>query len=138
MECPNDCDASVCRLELRLGQTNMFKTQKETLPDLMQPGSLANIHELLPKTFQDAITLTRQQDYRYLWIDALCIVQDNDSDKSAQIQIMDTIFTRASFTIAAASGGDANAGLRGVMEGSRNIVQHIAPYSNELTLLSHS
>lgn len=114
----------------------MFKLLKETLPNLIQPGSLTKSYELFPKSIQDAVTLTRLLNHRYLWIDSLCIIQDDDSDKGTQVQLMDTIFTRASFTIAAASGGDSNAGLPGVEEGSRNIIQHTAIYSDELTLLS--
>jgi hypothetical protein len=33
--------------------------------------------ELLPKTFQDAISVTRQIGIQYIWIDTLCIIQDN-------------------------------------------------------------
>ena len=35
----------------------------------------------LPKTFQDAITLTQLLGLQYLWIDALCIVQDSVNDE---------------------------------------------------------
>ena len=34
----------------------------------------------LPLNFQDAITITRTLGYRYLWIDALCILQDSRDD----------------------------------------------------------
>jgi hypothetical protein len=33
--------------------------------------------ELLPKTFQDVIYITRRLGIRYLWIDSLCILQDD-------------------------------------------------------------
>jgi hypothetical protein len=33
--------------------------------------------ESLPKSYQDAVTVTRGLRLRYLWIDALCIVQDD-------------------------------------------------------------
>jgi hypothetical protein len=32
---------------------------------------------LLPKTFRDAITVTRQLGIQYVWIDNLCIIQDD-------------------------------------------------------------
>jgi hypothetical protein len=34
----------------------------------------------LPQTIQDAITITRELGCRYIWIDALCIVQDDSVD----------------------------------------------------------
>jgi hypothetical protein len=34
----------------------------------------------LPRSFQDAITVTRELGFRYIWIDALCIVQDSPRD----------------------------------------------------------
>lgn len=118
------------------GRVKVFKTLTKTLPDLMQPGSLIENFDLFPTTIQDAITLTRQLDHRYLWVDSICILQDDDLDKAAQVQHMDAIFTRASFVIVAAGGGDANAGLIGLNGGAKNITQHTATYSDELTLLS--
>ncbi|KFY97790.1 hypothetical protein V498_01859 [Pseudogymnoascus sp. VKM F-4517 (FW-2822)] len=118
------------------GRIKMFKTLKKTLPDLMQPGALSKTFDLFPTIIQDAITLTRQLNHRYLWIDAICILQDDDLDKAAQVQHMDAIFTRASFIIIAAGGGDANAGLTGLNGGPRDITQNTATYSDELTLLS--
>lgn len=33
--------------------------------------------EDVPRTFQDAVTITRKFGMRYIWIDSLCIVQDD-------------------------------------------------------------
>ncbi|KAK4207798.1 heterokaryon incompatibility protein-domain-containing protein [Rhypophila decipiens] len=55
----------------------------------------------LSKTFQDAIWLTRSLGERFLWIDSLCIVQDDPLDLEAQIGEMGAIFERSYCTIAA-------------------------------------
>jgi hypothetical protein len=62
---------------------------------------------LLPKTFQDAITITRGLDIRYIWIDSLCIVQDDEEDWAAESVKMATIYENSYLTIAAtaATGG---------------------------------
>ncbi|KAI6043015.1 heterokaryon incompatibility protein-domain-containing protein [Pisolithus marmoratus] len=73
---------------------------------------------ILPATIRDTLHLTRQIGERYLWIDALCILQDSPVDKGAQICIMDLIYSRAAFTIFAASG-------QSVSPGSRSVTQHI-------------
>jgi hypothetical protein len=40
---------------------------------------------IIPKTLQDAATTTNLLGIRYVWIDSLCIIQDNDDDKSREI-----------------------------------------------------
>jgi Heterokaryon incompatibility protein (HET) len=60
----------------------------------------------LPKTAQDAIKVTRELGIRYLWIDALCIIQDSDSDKAEEIAKMDQIYSNAFVTICAANVAD--------------------------------
>ena len=57
----------------------------------------------LPQTIQDAITVTRKLDLQYLWVDALCIIQDSASDKGEEIAKMDRIYQNAQLTIFAAS-----------------------------------
>ena len=73
----------------------------------------------LPQTIRDAINITRSLAIRYLWVDALCIVQDDSIDKQDQICKMDAIYIGAHFTIVAACGADSRAGLPGVRTRSR-------------------
>ncbi|KAK0620054.1 heterokaryon incompatibility protein-domain-containing protein [Immersiella caudata] len=58
----------------------------------------------LPKTFQDAVQVTRALQKQYLWIDALCIIQEGpDCDWESEARTMADIFTHAYCTIAASS-----------------------------------
>ena len=71
----------------------------------------------LPKTFQDAILVCQKLSVKYLWIDALCILQSPPEDGSPneelsqQIAIMGQIYANAVFTIAAASASSVHEGL---------------------------
>jgi len=56
--------------------------------------------EEVPRTFQDAIEITRSLGARYLWIDSLCIVQDDDVDWLQQASQMCNIYRDASLTLA--------------------------------------
>ncbi|KAK4096566.1 HET-domain-containing protein, partial [Parathielavia hyrcaniae] len=57
----------------------------------------------LPKTFQDAIQVTRALQKQYLWIDALCIIQGPDGDWDSEAKTMADIFACAYCTSAASS-----------------------------------
>jgi hypothetical protein len=65
----------------------------------------------LPKTYQDAIALTRSLGFRWLWIDSLCIIQDEASEKDEVSLHMDRIFGNSFLTIAATSAADSSGGL---------------------------
>lgn len=56
----------------------------------------------LPETIQDAIFVTRGLETRYLWIDALCIFQDDKNLKDKEILKMHDIYTGSYLTIQAA------------------------------------
>ncbi|KAF4119990.1 Heterokaryon incompatibility protein (HET) [Geosmithia morbida] len=93
---------------------------KQSLKRLGAAGGLsqANVrdveHARLPQTIIDAMEFSRRIGMRYLWIDTLCIVQDDPTDKCFLIQAMDSIYGIATVTYIAVSGGNADAGLRGV------------------------
>jgi hypothetical protein len=38
----------------------------------------------LLKTFQDVVIITRKLSIRYLWIDSLCIIQQDQSDRETE------------------------------------------------------
>jgi hypothetical protein len=65
----------------------------------------------LPRTIQDAIDVTRSLGFQYLWIDALCIIQDQESDKAHEIRDMGLIFKNSTLTIAAASAHSVHEGF---------------------------
>ncbi|KAF5532494.1 het-domain-containing protein [Fusarium phyllophilum] len=64
----------------------------------------------LPKTFRDAIWLTRELGELFLWIDSICIVQDDLSELRTQTGLMGSIFEQSLCTIAAvdAKGSDGS------------------------------
>lgn len=64
----------------------------------------------LPKTFQDAIQLTRILGLQFIWIDALCIIQDDELDWARESSKMANIYSRSCLTIAAAHAQDCNVG----------------------------
>jgi Heterokaryon incompatibility protein (HET) len=95
----------------------------------------------LPKTIQDAIQLTNMLGERFLWVDSLCVIQDDHVFKSRLINKMNLIYENAFLTIFAAAGSDADAGLPGIREWSRGQDQPLVNVSEDLTLIypiSHS
>jgi Heterokaryon incompatibility protein (HET) len=66
---------------------------------------------MLPWTFRDAVQVTNGLGFRYLWIDALCIIQDLKDDLQEEIGSMDKIYRNSTLTLFAAGGDNANAGL---------------------------
>jgi hypothetical protein len=65
----------------------------------------------LSRVFQDAIKTTRALGYRYIWIDALCIIQDSTEDWDREAACMAEIYANASITLSAAVSKSADDGL---------------------------
>lgn len=87
----------------------------DTLEDLKGDITL----ESLQQSIQDAILVTRKLGFRYLWVDALCIIQDCKTDKAKEISQMASIYKNAAITIAASSSENAMDGF---------LSQRIRPY----------
>jgi len=68
------------------------------------------VEALHSNTFQHAITITRQLGVRYLWIDSLCIVQDDHEDWIRESALMSKVYSRSLCTIAAAHAIDGREG----------------------------
>jgi hypothetical protein len=68
--------------------------------------------EHLPHTIRDAVRLCSQLKICYLWVDALCILQDHDAAEwSEEAENMDKIYGFAAFTLAVTSSADSNDGF---------------------------
>lgn len=65
----------------------------------------------LSKTFQDAIRVTRSLGVRYLWIDALCIIQDSEDDWQQESARMNQTYSASFCNIAATAAPDGSKGL---------------------------
>lgn len=77
---------------------------------LAHDGSLENIKGSLGPTITDAITICRSLRVRYLWVDSLCIIQDDVEAKQSQIDSMDKIYLNAYVTLVAAAGEGVRVG----------------------------
>ncbi|KAF2629341.1 HET-domain-containing protein [Macroventuria anomochaeta] len=66
----------------------------------------------LPKTFRDAIQITRQLGIRYLWIDSMCIIQDCMEDWKQEASFMAEVYSNAVCTLAALSSKDSSEGCK--------------------------
>lgn len=88
-------------------------TTKEKVTEFMERGIQLSI---LPKTIQDAVVITRRIGVQYLWVDALCIIQDDDEQRALEIAHMAEIYRNAHLTISAASGADVLEGIFGQRE----------------------
>lgn len=89
-------------------------------------GDRCELPQTLSSVITDAITVTQALGFRYLWVDALCINQDDADTKHDQIKQMNDIYENAELTIVAAAGVDATYGLPGVGQRARtpqNIVK---------------
>ncbi|KAG4435279.1 hypothetical protein IFR05_009239 [Cadophora sp. M221] len=64
----------------------------------------------LPKTFQDAVGIAQAFGVRYLWIDALCIIQDDDLDWRQESARMASIYSNSHLNIAATGAADGRGG----------------------------
>lgn len=57
----------------------------------------------LPRTFQNAVTITRDLGLEYVWIDSICIIQGQDGDFKQESTRMEDVFSNAYCVLAASS-----------------------------------
>ena len=84
-----------------------IRTTTKTLSDHLSQLSLST----LPPSFRDAVIVSRKLGIRYLWIDALCILQDSAADWAAECARMGDIYRDSIMTIAAVDAQDSKAGF---------------------------
>ncbi|KAI5921040.1 heterokaryon incompatibility protein-domain-containing protein [Camillea tinctor] len=91
-----------------LEQNQKFCTYKNTMGTLKQCIEFSE----LPPMFRDAITVTRGLGIEYIWIDSLCIIQDDENDWERESSKMEQVFSTAYCTLGASS---ATSSLQGFL-----------------------
>jgi hypothetical protein len=89
------------------GNLGHFVTTKATMEERKQGIEIAD----MPQTFQDAIAITRGLGLRYIWIDSLCICQDDLENWDRESAKMQAIYANAYLTLAADAARDNSEGL---------------------------
>ncbi|KAL2674097.1 hypothetical protein Neosp_012543 [[Neocosmospora] mangrovei] len=88
------------------GDVMPLKTTKSTFDEFCRGIDLSKF----PQTFKDAIVACQKLQIRYLWIDSLCIVQDDEGDWAVQSPKMSDVYQNAYITIAAAAARNSTEG----------------------------
>ncbi|RSL91042.1 hypothetical protein CDV31_015563 [Fusarium ambrosium] len=112
------------------GAVANFRLTRANRRVLLTPGSLDKVSDRLPATIRDTIGVVQRLGCRYLWVDALCLVQNDTYDLDQGVKTMDLIYERAWLTIVAACGHDANVRLPGAQYGTRKPLMntyHVMP-----------
>lgn len=87
----------------KLSYQNLTQYYQNIPPQVLEPPTAA--------TFRQAILAARCLGFRYLWIDALCINQDDDGEKEEEIAHMSNIYAHATLNLSATSAQDGSGGL---------------------------
>ncbi|KAK3681569.1 heterokaryon incompatibility protein-domain-containing protein [Podospora appendiculata] len=89
------------------GVGDKLELRRHTLATLLTHMPLAS----LTRTHQDAIRFTRALGIRYLWIDALCILQGDPADWARESKRMGSVYGGAYLTIIASRASDSADGF---------------------------
>lgn len=104
------------------GTSHPPKTTQDNLAQHLEDIRVEN----LPRTFQDAVIVTRNIGVRYLWIDSLCIVQDQDCDWEMESSKMAAYYSNAYLVIAADQAGDSTQGFLDALGRHSHSTQHLS------------
>lgn len=81
----------------------------------------------LTQNFRDAVAATQHLGFEYLWIDALCILQDSASDWASEASRMSDVFSSCALMLSADAAAESNVGLFRSATLSTNIWRPVFP-----------
>lgn len=97
------------------GQVQGLRTTTKNIGSLKRSGSLhPGQSPGIPQTVYDAMKVTQFLGERYLWVDSLCIIQDDQAALYRDLNAMHLIYANSILCLVALAGTDGNHGLRGV------------------------
>ncbi|KAF4925691.1 hypothetical protein CGCVW01_v003441 [Colletotrichum viniferum] len=104
-----ECKQRYTTLSHCWGSAQFVQLKKSTYGQFRKRIQLSD----LPKTFREAVEVTRRLGIRYLWIDSLCILQDRDdlSDWLVEAALMHKVYSHSYCNISAAGSQDSSKGL---------------------------
>lgn len=100
-------DASYMTLSYRWGSNPTLLLLSSNIDTFRSGSPICN----LPLTFREFITVARRFSIRYVWIDALCIIQDSIADWEAEAPTMRYVYANSACNIAASASYDPEGGL---------------------------
>jgi hypothetical protein len=106
IDCPADLRGRYISLSHRWGSSETLTTTEESYEARIAGISLSH----LPKTFLDAVIIARHLSIRYVWIDSLCIMQENQDDWARESGRMTAVYSNAYLVIAANHARDGSEG----------------------------
>ncbi|KAI8939278.1 hypothetical protein NX059_005104 [Plenodomus lindquistii] len=117
------------------GQSRVTKLAQHTASGLREPGSLSRTSNgaVIPRTIRDAMRLTADLGLRYLWVDCLCIAQDDPHIDNLLGQ-MSVIYANAHLTFIVADQDNADGGIHAYERGpeNRNLPSESIGYPNHV------
>lgn len=108
------------------GKVETLTTTTVNITERMQGIVLSK----MPKSFRDAVIVTRRIGIQYLWIDSLCILQDSTTDWEDESAKMGEVYKNSVLTISASSATNSHVGFliaRNPLEQLICDLQHLAP-----------
>lgn len=94
-------------LSHRWGTEEPFALTQECMEQMTRDIPWASI----PRTFQDAVKITRELGVDYVWIDSLCIIQDDREDWRRESVQMAAVYGKSYLNIAATDSDDSHYGI---------------------------
>lgn len=93
-------------------ETKRWRCDNDNAQFLQQKKGITTLMTGLPMGIQNAIKLTKRLGIGYLWVDSLCITQENDYSWANNAAVMDVIYGNAILTLCAADDDSKRYGLK--------------------------
>jgi hypothetical protein len=116
--------------------------QVKTLKSNIEKRKMRIAWSELNRSYQDAVTITRKLGFQYLWIDSLCIVQDDPDDWVKESGAMAKIYASSFLTICASRAVNGESGIFSDRRDAENLsardLTHLIPWSKIVTQRTES
>ncbi|KAL2681304.1 hypothetical protein Neosp_008915 [[Neocosmospora] mangrovei] len=118
------------------GNSRQHATRISNIQSRRKSGGLSAVIRLLPQALRQGISIVHRLGIRYIWIDALCIVQNSSHSWNLNARAMHLIYGNSTITICAADGEDANTGLLALDDNYKS-PQMVVNYTEGVCLMLH-